>query len=190
MNKLILSALVVALTGGSALADRHGGGGHGGGHASGGHSSGGHSSSGGWGGHASGGVAVHNNGGSWGGGHESRGGGGWHGESRGGERRGGWTHENRGTYRGGFRAGVTVRGGWNEPRYYHTHGYARHNIWVNRPVIRTHYYDYGYRPQLYVEDYGAREGYIFVRGEWQWNGYEWIWQPGHYEPDPAYVEVY
>jgi hypothetical protein len=163
MKKIILSALVVALAGGTAMADRHGGGGR----PSGGHAGG-----------RSGGVVVH----------ENRGGGGWRG---GGEARGNWrggeVHHD-----GGWRGGVTVRGGgWNNsPRYYHTHGYARQNIWVNRPYIRTHYYDYNYRPTLFVEDYGAREGYIFVRGDWQWNGYEWVWQPGHYEPDQAYVEVY
>lgn len=166
MKKLILSALVLALTGGAAMADRgHGGRSWGGGH-------------------ASGGVVVHNNGG-------------FHGEARGGEWRGhdhdGWrgheVHENRG-WNGGGRV-IVHEGGWRgEPRYYHNRGYARANIWMPRPMIRTHYYNYGYRPSLLVEDYGYREGYIFVRGNWQWDGYEWVWQPGHYEPDPAYVEVY
>jgi hypothetical protein len=30
-------------------------------------------------------------------------------------------------------------------------------------------------------------GYIWVAGQWQWSGYEWIWQPGHYEVDPNYT---
>ena len=157
MKKIILSAIVLALTSGAAMADRF----HGGGHASGGG--------------RQGGVVVHSNGG--GGYHNGgynnggyRGNSGWHGNA-------GW-HE-----RGGYNRGY-------EPRYYHNHGVARGNIWFNRPVIREHYYHYGYRPQLVVENYGAREGYIFVRGDWAWNGYEWMWQPGHYEPDQAYVEVY
>jgi hypothetical protein len=143
MKKIILSALVLALTSGAAMADRfHGG------HASGGA--------------RQGGVVVHSNGG-----HVNSG---WHGNTV--------VHD-----RGGFNHGY-------ERPYYHTHGVARGNIWFNRPVIREHYYHYGYRPSLLVENYGPREGYIFVRGDWQWNGAEWLWMPGHYEPDQAYVEVY
>jgi len=162
MKKLILTALVLALTGGAAMADR----GHGGGRSSSG-------------GRASGGVVVHSNGGYHGG--EARSyNRGWNG--------GGRVYENRG-WNGGGR--VVVNGGWRgEPRYYHNYGHARANIWMPRPVIRSHYYNYGYRPSLLVEDYGYRSGYIFVRGNWQWNGYEWTWMPGHYEPDPAFVEVY
>lgn len=143
MKKLILSAVVLALTSGAAMADRfHGG------HAVGGA--------------RQGGVVVHNNAGY----HEGyRGNAGWHGNAG-------------------------VRGGYSSPRYYHTHGVVRSNIFVDRPMIREHYYHYGYRPRLIGENYGSREGYIFVRGNWAWDGGEWIWQPGHYEPDAAYVEVY
>lgn len=172
MKKLILSALVLALTGGAAMADR----GHGGG---GGRSGGGH---------ASGGATVHNGGGFRGGGVSHggfRGGevshGGW---NRGGGNRGGGVvvHENRG---GGAWRGE-ARGGWRGDRGYYRGGY-RENIWLPRPMIHEHYYNYGYRPSLIVEDYGPRDGYIFVRGDWQWNGEEWIWMPGHYEVDPAYA---
>jgi|SRR5450432_2095976 len=156
MKKLILSAVVLALTSGAAMADRfHGGHAVGGGR--------------------QGGVVVHNNAGN----HEGY---------RGGNA--GW-HEGRGN--GGWHGNVGVRGGgyYNDgPRYYHTHGVVRSNIWVDRPVIREHYYHYGYRPGLIFENYGAREGYIFVRGNWAWDGGEWVWQQGHYEPDAAYVEVY
>ena len=82
------------------------------------------------------------------------------------------------------------RGDYSAPRYYHNGGVVRSNMYVGRPVIRSHYYHYGYRPGLMLENYGPREGYIFVSGDWRWNGYEWLWQPGHYEPDNAYVEVY
>jgi hypothetical protein len=157
MKKIILSALVLALTSGAAMADRS----HGSGHASGGAHQGG--------------VVVHGNGGHSNGGHSN---GGFHGNS-------GW-HGTTVVHDRGYNRGN--RG--YEPRYYHTHGVARGNIWFNRPVIREHYYHYGYRPSLIVENYGPREGYIFVRGDWAWNGAEWLWQPGHYEPDSAYVEVY
>lgn len=151
MKKVILAALFLALTAGAASADRHGG----------------------RGGHAQGGVVVHNN-------------------NR------VVVHENHGGWgrNGGGRVVVHGNGGWHgnggyrEPRYYHNRGVVRANIWMPRPVIRTHYYHYGYRPSLLVENYGYRDGYVFVRGDWAWNGYEWVWQPGHYEPDPAYVEVY
>lgn len=71
---------------------------------------------------------------------------------------------------------------YHRPRGYgYGYGYRR-PIYVSRPVIREHYYRRDYRPSLIVEDYGPRDGYYWVRGDWAWNGYEWIWQPGHYEP--------
>ncbi len=149
MKKLILAAVVLALSSGAAMADHfHGGGGRG------------H--------YSQGGVVVRGNG------------------------QGRATVVVNNGYRGGYNGGYNggYRGGYSEPRYYHTRGVARSNIWLERPVISTHYYRYGYRPNYVVEDYGARDGYLFVRGAWQWSGYEWIWQPGHYEPDAAYVEVY
>jgi hypothetical protein len=169
MKKIMLSALVLALTSGAAMADRFHGGGRGGG----------------GGGRAA--VVVRDHRGME---VEHRGDNGWRGNVVV-QPRGGYEHERHERYEhGGYDAGYN-RGYYNsEPRYYHNRGVVRSNIWLERPVIRTHYYDYEYRPRLVVEDYGAREGYIFVRGEWQWDGYEWIWQPGHYEPDPAYVDVY
>lgn len=55
-----------------------------------------------------------------------------------------------------------------------------------RPVIRTRYYDYRVRPQVVVENQAPVEGYIWVAGQWTWNGYEWQWQAGYYAPDPNY----
>lgn len=77
--------------------------------------------------------------------------------------------------------------------YRHGYGYGygygvRRPIFVSRPIIRDHYYNYYRRPALIVESYGAMPGYYWVAGQWSWNGYEWIWQPGHYEPDPSYVD--
>ena len=61
------------------------------------------------------------------------------------------------------------------------YGYRR-PIYVNRPVIRERYYSYRHRPAVIVEDYGPRSGYVWVRGHWAWNGYEWMWSPGYYNP--------
>jgi hypothetical protein len=95
---------------------------------------------------------------------------------------------------GGVRVTPSYRGNWNGgyrySRPYYTGGYryhyARRPIYVQRPIIRTHYYDYRYRPQIIVENYPVQAGYYWVAGHWDWNGYEWLWTPGHYEPDPNY----
>jgi hypothetical protein len=72
--------------------------------------------------------------------------------------------------------------------YYGGHSYAR-PIYVSRPVIRERYYNYYRRPALIVENFNPLPGYYWVRGEWTWDGAEWIWQPGHYEPVGGYVGV-
>jgi hypothetical protein len=63
---------------------------------------------------------------------------------------------------------------------------VRRPIYVQRPVIAYRYYNYYQRPAIVAENYPARDGYYWVAGQWQWNGYEWIWQAGHYEPDQNY----
>ncbi len=68
------------------------------------------------------------------------------------------------------------------------YGYARRPIYVSRPIIRERYYNYYRRPALIVENYNAQPGYFWVAGAWSWSGAEWIWQPGHYQPDAGYVE--
>jgi hypothetical protein len=73
----------------------------------------------------------------------------------------------------------------NEPRYQR---YERRPIYVSRPIIRDRYYDYYRRPAVIVENYNPMAGYYWVAGGWTWNGYEWNWQCGHYEPDPSYVD--
>jgi hypothetical protein len=65
---------------------------------------------------------------------------------------------------------------------------VRRPIYVQRPVIRYRYYNYYQRPAVIVENQPPMPGYYWVAGQWQWNGYEWIWQAGHYEPDPNYVD--
>ncbi len=67
---------------------------------------------------------------------------------------------------------------------------VRQPIYVQRPVIRYRYYNYSQRPTVLVENYPSKAGYYWVAGQWQWNGYEWIWQPGHYQPDTSYDSYY
>jgi hypothetical protein len=90
---------------------------------------------------------------------------------------------------GGWRGGVVV----TTPRYVAPRVYVQPRVYVHprpiyvaRPQIRYHYYNYYQRPAVYVENYPPRTGYYWVAGQWTWSGAEWIWQPGHYEPDPAY----
>jgi hypothetical protein len=64
----------------------------------------------------------------------------------------------------------------------------RRPIYLSRPVIRERYYDYDRRPSVIVENYNPMAGYYWVAGGWTWNGVEWIWQAGHYQPDPSYVD--
>jgi hypothetical protein len=98
----------------------------------------------------------------------------WHG--------GGRVIVNRG-YGGGSR-------GYNYNRGYGYGGYraVRRPIFASRPIIRDHYYNYYRRPTLIVENYAPMNGYYWVPGQWSWSGYEWTWQPGHYQPDPNYVD--
>ena len=65
---------------------------------------------------------------------------------------------------------------------------VRRPIYVQRPVIQYRYYNQYQRPALIAENYAAMPGYFWVAGQWQWSGYEWIWQPGHYEPDQNYQQ--
>jgi hypothetical protein len=73
----------------------------------------------------------------------------------------------------------------NEARY---HRVDRRPIYISRPVIRERYYNYYRRPAVIVENYNTMPGYYWVAGGWAWNGYEWVWQAGHYEPDPSYID--
>jgi hypothetical protein len=51
---------------------------------------------------------------------------------------------------------------------------------VRREEARERYFDRDHRPVVRYERTEYRTGYRFVGGEWKWNGYEWIWMPGHY----------
>lgn len=80
------------------------------------------------------------------------------------------------------RSPVYVSGG----RYVFAGGVSRAYV---RPVIRQRYYDVRVRPTLIVENYDPTPGYVWVRGHWQWNGFEWLWVGGYYAPD-ARIRVY
>ncbi len=72
-------------------------------------------------------------------------------------------------------------------RFYFTGG---HYQAYQRPVIQYRYRNYYQRPALVVENIQPVSGYIWVQGNWQWDGYEWQWMPGHYEVDQSYQEPY
>jgi hypothetical protein len=103
--------------------------------------------------------------------------------------------------RGRWDRGDSNRGRWqHRPRYTRNHNYVvrpqvryryvRRPIYVQRPVIQYRYYNYDQRPAMINESYSAMSGYVWVAGQWKWTGYEWSWQPGHYEPDPNAAGYY
>lgn len=113
---------------------------------------------------------------------------------------GSWGHESHGgsrSWSGGVSVHSTPRwnGGGHWDRGYNHGGYyrggysvVRRPIYVRRPYIRERYFDYRIRPRIIVENYAPMTGYYWVNGQWSWDGYEWTWQAGHYEPDPNYVD--
>jgi hypothetical protein len=68
--------------------------------------------------------------------------------------------------------------------YRFNNGYS---VRYSRPTFNVRYTNYRVRPVLYVENYQPVPGYIWVRGNWNWNGYEWIWVSGHYAVDASYA---
>lgn len=72
--------------------------------------------------------------------------------------------------------------------YYQFHSGARYRY--VRPVIHRRYFDYRVRPQIVVENYQPVTGYVWVPGQWQWNGYEWTWTSGYYQVDASYSAGY
>ena len=103
-----------------------------------------------------------------------------------------WSGGVRGTApRARFERHVERRVIVQQPRrvYHHHDRFVRRPIYVKAPRIRYRYYNYYQRPAVLVENYAPMTGYYWVAGQWSWNGYEWIWTAGHYEPDPAYFEA-
>lgn len=81
---------------------------------------------------------------------------------------------------------VRQRPTFRNNRFYFGNSYREYH----RPVFNVRYRDYYRRPALVVENYDPVPGYIWTQGSWSWNGYEWIWMPGHYEVDQNYYEDY
>jgi hypothetical protein len=69
-----------------------------------------------------------------------------------------------------------------EREHEHERPIVRGAVYMPRPMIRERYYDFHRRPVLIEENFGFRTGFIWVRGHWDWNGGEWIWMPGFYQP--------
>ena len=90
-------------------------------------------------------------------------------------------NHNRGNYRRVDRRPVYVNNG----RFVFNGGYSRS---YTRPVIRQRYYDYRYRPQIIVQHYDPVPGYIWMQGQWNWNGYEWLWTDGYWAVDTNYQD--
>jgi hypothetical protein len=91
-------------------------------------------------------------------------------------------HSNVRAYRDyrGYRNPVHVTNG-----HYHFHnGYS---VRYTRPYIGVRYTNYRARPVVLVENMSYVPGYVWVRGHWNWNGYEWIWISGHYAVDASYA---
>ena len=110
-------------------------------------------------------------------------------------RGGGWDRGYHGGNWGGNRVVVREHDNWrghewrerDNWRWRGGGGYVvRQPIYVERPIIRERYCNYYRRPAILVENYAAMDGYYWVPGQWTWDGYQWQWYPGHYEPDPNY----
>jgi hypothetical protein len=106
----------------------------------------------------------------------------WHGDND--RRWSRWDGRWDGVRRPNVRTPIYVSSG---DRYYFRGGYYRP---YRRPVIQYSYRNYYQRPALIVENYDPVPGYIWIRGEWRWDGYQWQWIPGHYEVDPATYDTY
>jgi hypothetical protein len=77
-----------------------------------------------------------------------------------------WHQRDRRVQHRQYRRPVHVRNG-----YYQFDNGRRYRY--SRPVIRQRYFDYRVRPRIIVENYQPVAGYVWVPGQWQWNGYEW-----------------
>jgi hypothetical protein len=73
-------------------------------------------------------------------------------------------------------------------RHYYDRGHHRRYV----EPRRAYRYDYRpYRPYrrnygVYVSPgyYNSYPGYVWVSGQWWWNGWRYVWRPGHYERIP------
>lgn len=72
-------------------------------------------------------------------------------------------------------------------RFYFSGGRYQH---YQRPVIQYRYRNYYERPAVFVENMQPVDGYVWSPGQWEWDGYEWQWIPGHYDIDTSYQSSY
>lgn len=87
---------------------------------------------------------------------------------------------------GTWHGSVQVRPQWTSYRGHREYVAPRRPIYVSSPIIRERYFDFRIRPRVVVENYAPMTGYYWVNGRWDWNGVEWQWTPGHYEPQQTY----
>lgn len=105
--------------------------------------------------------------------------------------RGVWNNRDRGYNRGYNRGNRVVHIERTRPVYRNNGFYFGTTFRpYRRPVINVHYRDQYRRPALLIENMEPMEGYIWIQGNWNWNGYEWQWMPGHYEVDANYSSGY
>ena len=76
---------------------------------------------------------------------------------------------------------------YRDGRFHFSGGFYRP---YTRPVFNVRYTNYYARPQAVYESYQTVPGYIWIAGQWTWNGYEWQWNAGHYEVDTSYQDNY
>lgn len=57
---------------------------------------------------------------------------------------------------------------------------------AHQPVTHRHF-DQHHRPTAIAETHEYGTGYTWMPGQWTWNGYEWIWQPGYYQVERAHT---
>lgn len=109
-----------------------------------------------------------------------------------GESRSGRVHAQQSSYAHAQRPHSDHRGTRAQPRHddddYQT---TRRSHVVNgrgghRQMLVQRHYDHGHRPAPMREHHAHVDGHVWVPGQWAWNGYEWIWQAGRYDVDPAY----
>lgn len=103
---------------------------------------------------------------------------------------GGWGRSGHGEWNRGrtWNGSVQVRPQWNSYRTYREYRAPRRAIYVRAPIIRERYFDVRVRPRVVVENYAPMAGYYWVNGRWDWDGVEWRWTPGHYEPQSNYID--
>lgn len=118
-----------------------------------------------------------------------------------------YSHERSGSLHGTGHAVVSPHGGGGHAPFYvqshgaasiHSNGHAvaqpvhayngrfqfSTGVSYAAPQPPSGYYnsDYYSPPAPYVEDHHDVAGYTWIPGSWQWDGYQWAWAGGYYQP--------